>query len=412
MQQVVFDEPYEFIPPYKGTLWSSFCRMLVRGYLKRANGISQHEIRGLDRLKDSISAGHSVVLAPNHCRPSDPMAMGLITAQSGIHLHSMASWHIFKADRLTGFIIRRLGAFSVYREGMDRTALNCSIDLLCEARRPLVIFPEGVISRTNDRLGVLMDGTAFIARSAARKRQKTDPDARVVIHPVILKYKYLGDITEAVGSVLDDLERRLSWNPRRSEDAFSRIRRVGYTLLSLKEIERLGSPQRGHVYYRLSNLINAILHPLETEWLGTHAKGDVVGRVKRLRATILPDMVANSISSEERERRWKQLADCYLAQQLSLYPPDYVRENTPPERLLETVERFEEDLNDVARVHPAMKLVIDIGDPIEVPARARKTDRGDSVMVQLEDQMNAQLLALREELDGFTEPVWPIDKAS
>ena len=33
-----------------------------------------------------------------------------------------------------------------------------------------MIFPEGVITRGNDRLGYVMDGVAFIARTAARAR--------------------------------------------------------------------------------------------------------------------------------------------------------------------------------------------------------------------------------------------------
>ncbi len=49
-------------------------------------------------------------------------------------------------------ILRQVGAFSVYREGMDRDALKCAIQILVDARRPLVLFPEGVISRSNDRL--------------------------------------------------------------------------------------------------------------------------------------------------------------------------------------------------------------------------------------------------------------------
>lgn len=408
MQQIVFDEPYEFIPPYRRTIWSSLCRWILRGYLRRAEGIVTDEIRGLDRLQASVKAGHGIVLAPNHCRPSDPMAMGLITAEAGIHVYSMASWHVFKQSRLSSFMAHRLGAFSIYREGMDRAALNCAIDLLCEADRPLVIFPEGVISRTNDRLGVLMDGTAFIARSAARKRKKVDSSKQVVIHPVILKYKFQGDIQEAVNSVLNDLETRLSWAPRSHEDPFARIRRVGRALLVLKEVELVGSPQRGTIYSRLERLIDHLLAPLEREWLEEPQAGHVIGRVKRLRSAIIPDMIGNSITNEERERRWKQLADCYLAQQLSLYPPDYVRHDTPPERLLETVERFEEDLNDVARIHPKWKIYMDIGEPIVVPPRAEKTPEGDSVMVALERQMNEQLQALCQELDGAPGGAQPV----
>ena len=51
--------------------------------------------------------------------------------------------------------------------------------------------------------------------------------------------------------------------------------------------------------------------------------------------------------------RWlRQLADLYLAQQLHCYSGDYLADAPTPERLLETVERYEEDLTDTARPHP------------------------------------------------------------
>ena len=123
----------------------------------------------------------------------------------------MASWSVFKQSRLQTFVARRVGAFSVYREGMDRASLNQAIDTLVDARRPLVIFPEGVISRANDRLGGLMDGTAFMARQAARKRAKDNPDAKVVIHPVAIKYQFLGNLNESIEPVLKQIEDRFTW---------------------------------------------------------------------------------------------------------------------------------------------------------------------------------------------------------
>lgn len=399
MQRIVFDEPYEFIPPYRGTFWSSLCRYLLKLYLKRTNGIVEHEIRGLDRLRASQAAGHSIILTPNHCRPSDPMVMGLLTVENHTHLHSMASWHVFKQDRFSAFMVRRLGAFSIYREGMDRAALNCAIDLLCEADRPLVIFPEGMISRTNDRLGVLMEGVAFIARSAARRRQKVEPDQKVVVHPVALKYKYLGDVEQAVKPVLDEIEHRLSWTSHPDRDPLTRVQQIGVALLCLKEIEYLGSPQRGPVFRRLRALIDKMLIPLEKEWLDGPQTADTVTRVKKLRAAILPDMVAGDIDELERQRRWRQLATCYLAQQLSLYPPDYVSVDTAPERLLETVERFEEDLTDRARVYPGMKVYIQIGEAIEVAPRVKRSEGGDDLMNQIAAGMQQMLDDFAAELD-------------
>ena len=158
-----------------------------------------------------------------------------------------------------------------------------------------------------------------------------------------------------MGPALDNIEQRLSWRPQRSMPLIDRIVKVGQSLLALKEIEYLGQPQSGTTAERLERLINHLLAPLEKEWLGDAARDPtVVGRVKKLRAAVLPDMIQGEMTSDERERRWLQLADMYLAQQLSCYPPDYLIADPTPERMLETVERFEEDLTDQSRIYRPM----------------------------------------------------------
>ena len=85
-------------------------------------------------------------------------------------------------------------------------------------------------------------------------------------------------------------------------------------------------------------------------------------------------MIAGEISEEERAGRWRQLADIYLAQQLCCYPPDYLQSRPTPERLLETVERFEEDLTDRTRVHRGLRAVIEVGEAAAVsPTRERSS---------------------------------------
>ena len=111
-------------------------------------------------------------------------------------------------------------------------------------------------------------------------------------------------------------------------------------------------------------------------------------RVRALRAAILPDLVEGGLTDAERDRRWRQLALLYLAQQLSLYPAGYLEGTPSPERVLETVERLEEDLTDVATVHRPLAVTIRVGEPIEVGAgdsspaalmkEVRSTPRGDA----------------------------------
>ena len=399
MHPVVVDQPYAFVPPYQGTWWPRFLQLFLRRQLRRTYGVVDVQCRGLDRLRESISAGHGVLLTPNHCRPCDPQVVSELCRQAGTAPQIMASWHLFKQGRLKAFLLRRFGAFSVYREGLDRQALQAGIDILQKSRRPLVLFPEGVITRTNDRLVALMEGPSFIARSAAKRRAERAAGGQVVIHPVAIKYFFHGDLEPALCSVLDDLERRLSWQPRRKCDLYERICRVGESLLCLKELEYLGQPQSGPIHERVERLIDHVLVPLEQEWLGGHREKAVVARVKKLRIAILPDMVHGPITDEERERRWGQLADMYLIQQMSHYPPEYIKSNPTPERMLETVERFEEDLTDVCRVYSPLTATVQVGEAIPVsPSREGKT-REDPVMAMVEARLRSMLEELSSERD-------------
>jgi hypothetical protein len=130
---------------------------------------------------------------------------------------------------------------------------------------------------------------------------------------------------------------------------------------------------------------------LEQEWLKGKREGDVPSRVKSLRAAILPQMVNGEIDEAERARRWRQLADLYLAQQLSLYPPEYFDSPPTREQLLETVERFEEDLTDVARIHRPFQVLVEIGEAIEVGPTRQRGVESDPIMVQLHDALESML---------------------
>ena len=390
MQNIVIDKPYAFVPPHRGRWWPWLLQRLVRRRLRRQYGIVAVECRGADKLRASQAAGHAIVLAPNHCRPCDPEVVQEASRQLGILPFILASWHLFMQGRLQAFLLRRLGAFSIYREGMDRAALTMAIDLLEEGARPLLVFPEGVITRTNDRLNPLLEGVAFVARAAAKKRAKTTTPGQVVVHPVALRYRFGGDVRQCVEPVLTEIENRLSWRPQKHLSLEDRIAKVGQALLALKEIEYLGQPQEGAVGARLQRLIDTLLVPLEREWLKGERDAHVVARVKKLRAAVLPDMIQGDLAEAERDRRWRQLADMYLAQQLSCYPPDYVASHPTPERILETVERFEEDLTDQCRIYAPMRVTATIGDAIVVsPARQRGGE--DPVLLEIERQLQQML---------------------
>jgi 1-acyl-sn-glycerol-3-phosphate acyltransferase len=389
MQRIVIDEPYVPVLPHRGKLWPAILSLYVPYMLRKQHGVSKVTVIHAERVKQSRDAGHGIMLTPNHCRVGDPFVLNSLSRQIGTPSFIMTSWHAFKQSKAQTFFLRRAGAFSIYREGIDRAAVNTAIDMLESAERPLVIFPEGFINRTNDLLKDFMDGTALIARTAAKRRAKLDPPKKVVIHPIALRYKFIGDINGPAGKVLDEIETRLTW-ARQGGSLYDRISKVGNALLTLKEIEYLGQAGAGPIGPRLTALANSILHPLEEQWVDKRYDDSVPSRVKRLRSAIVPDMTKGDLPEPELARRWKNLSDLYLAEQLYRYPPDYLEDHPTPERILETIERLEEDLTDRVRVHGEIHATVTAGEAIEVsPDRPRGGP--DPLMGQIRDQLAALL---------------------
>ena len=397
MQNVHLTKPYHFVAPRSGTLIPEIMRYLLPTYLRKVWGIEKVDCLGVEKLQNSLAEGAGVMLAPNHCRPCDPMVMGSLASAAGCYLYILASAHLFYESRFQSWLLPRIGAFSIFREGLDRAALEKATQILVEGERPLVLFPEGVVSRSNDRLNPLMDGAQIMLRGAAKQRAEIGRQAPVVLHPIAIRYFFGGDVEGAVKPTLDELEKRLTWIPRKGESSEDRARLLGSALLGLKEIEHFGSVQVGEIPERIERLVSSTLDPVETHWLKSPQKGSVIARVKRLRTAILPEIVKGELSESEKEERWRHLEIIYNAQQMSFYPTNYLTQGAPPEHLLETIERFEEDITDVARIYSPLRAIIQVGDPLVV---STEKEKGNPLMQRVEDSLSRMIEELKSKRPG------------
>ena len=403
MHRVVVDEPYRFVPPYRSRWFSKLFRLWLKPFLRRRYGLVDYTFTGLEHLRGSLAAGEGIILCPNHSRDADPLLIGMICKTTPCHVFSMASWHIFKQSPVEAAVVRMLGGFSEFREGIDREALDTAVRIVAGAERPLVIFPEGVISRSNDRLLPLMDGVSFIARMAARKRAEQAPTSRVVVIPVGIRYELLNDPASSAGPSLTRIEQQTFWNTHEDQPLLDRIRRLGSALLAAREVEILGEARQGPIRSRIRSLIDDVLQPYERRWFGRPRTGDVVIRVKDLRVAILPELLRGNLSPQETRERWKVLTNCYYCQTLSLYPEGYLdpgeRGSVTPERIVETVHRLEEDLTDRVTLRPEWRVHFRIGEPI--PAEAGRKPRGEDPLLKELRQRMLQLLGIQD--------WWPMD---
>lgn len=393
---IVVDSKYQFVPPHRGTVWPRLLRPAVLTWLKYRQHITRIDVRGAERIDTLRQAGHGLLLTPNHCRMTDALVLQKLSAVLNQPFYTMASSHLFRGSRWLAWALRRMGGFSVYREGIDKQAIQTSVDILTRAERPLVIFPEGALSQANDHLQPLQEGVSFIARTAAARvaKEQSNPDRsprRIYTIPIAIRYLFQGDAGETVGAILSGLESRLGWQPARRKSLVDRVTRVGDALLTLQEIEHLGSPQTGSLEDRLESLIDHLLQPLEGEWLRNTASGPVIARVKDLRRVIVPDMIDGDLTGAEMRRRWEHLRIAEFAQALSLYPARYVASCPTADRLLETVERFEEQLTGQTPVHGPRRVMIDVGEPLLVDPQRDRSASSDPLLQSLTESLSGLL---------------------
>jgi hypothetical protein len=244
----------------------------------------------------------------------------------------------------------------------------------------------------------LMEGPAFIAHTAAKRRAKQN-GGKVVVHPVGIKYVFEGDLDHVANEVLSDIEHRLTWQPAPHLPLVERLVKIGNGLLTLKELEyQVTVPPNSTLRQRQTAMVNRLLEPLEKEWLGATRDDGIAVRIKNLRMKIFPELSRNELSAEEKNRRRNQLRDTYLAQQIDCYPDQYVTRFPSVDRILETIEKFEEDLTDACRINGNLRVIIDIGEPIEVAGRHdRNATERDPLMNQIRNSLESMLGDLQHE---------------
>jgi hypothetical protein len=302
----------------------------------------------------------------------------------------MAAWQIFRTHwGLDGWVLQRMGAFSVDREGCDRRAVRQAVEFLSSGHA-LVVFPEGEIYHLNDRLTPLLEGVAFMALTAQHELEKAQSPARVWVVPTAIRYRYLDDVTPKLEAAVARLEDRLFWKPRPGSALHERIIQVGEVLLTIKEKEKLGHvcEGEGDLPTRIARLTEALLERLETEHLKkTPAAETVPLRVKALRRHLLTVRADETADLAARQAARSALDDVQLVLQLYSYPGDYLTEKPSLERMAETVEKFEEDIYGAARPKGRRQARVRLGEPIDLKpvAAGQARTAAHDVTVRLEE---------------------------
>jgi 1-acyl-sn-glycerol-3-phosphate acyltransferase len=395
---VVDNAQPDFWPPRPSRFWRTALAPLRRYYLRHYYGIVQVAVEGAEALRDRFGPADGVLVAPNHSHDSDPHVMMEVGRRAHRPFAFMAAWQIFRTHwGLDGWVLQRMGAFSVDREGCDRRAIRQAVDFL-SGGHALVVFPEGEIYHLNDRLTPLLEGVAFMALTAQRELEKGQSPRRVWVVPAAIRYRYVDDVTPQLTAAVAGLEQRLLWKPRPGSALHERILQLGEVLLTIKEKERLGHvcESDGDLHTRIARLTEALLERLETEHLKKTPSAETVPlRVKALRRHLLAAWADDKAEPAARQQARAALDDVQLVLQLYSYPGDYVSEKPSLERMAETVEKFEEDIYGAARPKGRRRARVRLGEPIDLKevAAGRARTAAHDVTARLEEAIQGLMKA-------------------
>ncbi len=336
--------------------------------------LTEVKATGLEHLVRATEAGRGVLITPNHSAHYDSAALYLAADQADSPLYFMVAWQVFgMATNFECWAMQRLGCFSIDRESTDRQAFKQAVQILEEEKHPLVIFPEGDIYHTSDRVTPFREGAAAIAIAAAKRQSRP-----VVTIPCGIRFSYVDDPTPGMHELLDRLEARLHLRNRRDMPLPERIHRFAEAALALKELDYLGRTASGRLRERVVALTAGVLTQLEQRHGIRASDRTPPERAKELRRRII-DQIEDDQLRRGQPAAYRQLQqdmeDVFFVIQCFSYPGDYLAEQPSIERMAETLDKFEEDVFgvEVPGVRGRRKVHIEFGEPIVVPP-ARQRD--------------------------------------
>lgn len=400
-------QPYQTPPRWwPSRLSPAFVRVwgVMRRRDLRKQGITEIDVAGLDHVTKALADGAGVLIFANHSFHYDSYVLIEAGLRGGWCAEFLTAWQVFALTGPCGkWLLQRHGCFSINREGTDTQAFRQAVSVLVSAPHPLVIFPEGDIYHSNDRVLPFREGGAAIALSA-RKRAKRS----ILAIPCAMKCFYTADPTAELVETMNRLESHIRWRPRPDLPLLERIYRFGSGFLAVKEVEFIGRAQTGSIPDRLRHLANTILTQIQQRQ-GLPDKGATFAeRVRHLRGHLIRlmeeiDRTSGRRTSTERlspteldrlKGLQREMQDLFFVTQLSSYHGDYSAEKPTVERMAETIDKFEEDFFEMQAPTPRgrRRALVRFGKPLSLSEQQRSsgelTMRMERSVQQLLDEIN------------------------
>lgn len=356
--------------PAKHSAWLiRTVQSILKVYLHQSNQvhISNH---ALETLK-SIPQGQGRILTPNHSDETDPLLIFELFRQFSKDFSLMCNREAFDEYLgLSGYVLQRLGYFSVERGDSDAPAKRFSIDTVQDGSKTLVIFPEGEIFYLNDIVQPLHTGTVEIGMQAVINKRKTDPDWTAYIIPTAFKYRYSQSMHKILEARVDKMEKRLA-NVMKGYALKQRLMAIQSELLKQQEDAHhvdAESKRFADLGERIAYVRREMLAKVEKKYKTSYREQASTIDITFQISAHLRKQMAETKGPEHITEYTEDLATLKEVEQLVSWHPQYVEEKDSVERCAEMITKLERELYHIKRPHQLGKrdVFINIGTPIDL----------------------------------------------
>jgi hypothetical protein len=229
-------KPFTFRPPKPNKLVARFVKSIVPGELRRKLKVHEVHIDDEDVALLRSLKGKRVLLMPSHSGGFEPYVIMNLADRLDDDYFFLAAVEVFETSAVFGWMMQRLGVYSIIRGAADRASFQMTRKILMEGKRWLVIFPEGQTVWQNDTVIPFQQGVTQLAFKAYERLAKEDADNSLYCLPMSIKYVFTENVDEEMRDSMKRLESQLlSGDYVPPEDPFSRLRNISEAILSANE---------------------------------------------------------------------------------------------------------------------------------------------------------------------------------
>ncbi|NCN08964.1 MAG: 1-acyl-sn-glycerol-3-phosphate acyltransferase [Leptospira sp.] len=330
--------------------------------LKAVHNIDSVEISEEDKKTIKSLRKHRVIIVSNHPTTQEPPVVYSLANIMSSRFHYMASREVFDwGSGIVGDFIQAIGAYSVIAGASDKESLKATREIISAPEGKLVLFPEGEpTSGLNDTLLPFQPGVAQLGFWGLEDTIKKDPDAKLYILPVFIKYKMNAKedvMKKDLDLSLSVLESKMGIS-RTGKTIVERFLSIGRRLLEKEEREygiEIENPE--DFDFRMGKIRHTILDNIAKKIELPKYDPEENAIVKLRKVLSFLELATLDIESLKEKGPSKEVAKwarkaAQKAYDFITMQINYIKEQPSAERLYEWLYRYEQEILGETKMRP------------------------------------------------------------